>query len=233
MHSLHCIGAAVEYLAFVIDDTTRAVPAHGAAAERMHRDEVVPEQRIGQRVARVVATRRLGRLAQVAVDFLEDRLRGNFRPRQLQLTLIERDAAFAVVVAHDEVGLRAIDRTLVGAEQEALAPASALGDEVDNAAVRVVAELVATRGQQRRQHGGERRGYRAFLDHHAVLELGRIAQIDKAGDAWTYRSRLGDWWLADADAVDGHVVVVGESQHVAVAGKALAELIGNGQPLLA
>ena len=124
MHSaLHGIGPAVEHLALVIDDAARAVAAHGAAAERMHRDEVVPEQRIGERIARVGATRRLRRLAQVAVDFLEDRLRGNLRPRQLQLPLVERDAAFAVVVAHDEVGLRAIDRALVGAEQQALAAA--------------------------------------------------------------------------------------------------------------
>ena len=231
--ALHGVGASVEHLALVIDDAGRAVPAHGAAAERMDRNEVVPEQGVGQRVARVVAAGRLRRLAQVAVDLLEDRLRGNFRPREFQLALIERDAALAVVMAHDEVGLRAIDRTLVGAEQEALAAARALGDEVDDAMVGVIAELVATRGQQRRQHRGERRGNRAFLDHHAVLELGCIAQIDEAGDARPHGPRLGDRRLADADAVDSHVVVVGEGQHVAVAGKALAELIGDGKPLLA
>ena len=44
---------------------------------------------------------------------------------------------------------------------------------------------------------------------------------------------VGDRRLADADAVDDDVVVVGEGEDVAVAGEALAEMLGDGQALLA
>ena len=227
------IGAPIEHLALVIDDAGRAIATHRAAAERMHGYQVMTEQRVGERIARVGATCCLRRPAQVAIHLLEDRLCGDLRPRQLEPPLVERHAALAVVVAHDEICLRTIGRALVGTEQQALAPARALADEVDDAPIGVLAELVTTRRQQRRQDRRQRRGDRALLDHHAVFQLGRVAQIYEACDARANRARLDGRRLANADAVDRHVVVVGEGEHVAVAGEALADLIGNWQPLLA
>ena len=71
--------------------------------------------------------------------------------------------------------------------------------------------------------GGETGRDRALLDDHAVLELRRAAQIDEAGDAGADRIGVGLRRIAHADAVDRHVVVVGEGEHVAVAGEAAAD----------
>ncbi len=146
------VGARVENLALVIDDAALGIAAHDAAAQRMHGDEIVAEDGLGERVARVVAARRLRRLAQVAVDFGEDRLVSDLRPDHAHpVFVVELDAALAVVVAHDEIGLGAVERALIGTEQEALAAPCPLTDEVEDTAVGIVAELVGADGEERGQ----------------------------------------------------------------------------------
>ena len=147
----------------------------------------------------------------------------------LEPLVVEPDAALAVVVAHDEVGLRAMDRALIGPEHKALALARPLLERVEKPLVHVLAEARRASGHERRQHGCQAGRDRSLLDHHAVLEPLGVAQIDEAGDAGPDGTRLGGGRVADADAVDGNVVVVGEGQDVAVAGEALAELLGDGE----
>ena len=141
----------------------------------MHADEVVAEEGVGERVAREDAARRVVARLRFSVDLLEDRLLGDIGPRHLRAAVLERDAPLGVVVGHDEIGLRAIDRALVGAKQQALALATALLDAVEDALVSILAEVARAAGHKRRQHGGEAGGDRALLDDHAVLELRRAA----------------------------------------------------------
>ena len=67
------------------------------------------------------------------------------RPRDLHATIVERDTPCAVVVAHDEIGLRAVDRALVGTKQQALAFATLLFEEVEDALIGVLPEVGAHR----------------------------------------------------------------------------------------
>jgi len=227
-----CVGGSVEHLALVIDGALRTVAPHHASAQRMHGDEVVAQHRLRKGIADVVAAGRERRLAQVPFHLLEDRLLRHLRPGELQPAVIERHAPVAIVMAHHEIRLRAVDGPLIGAEQQALAPPRTFREEVDDAAVGILAQLVAADGEQRRQDWRERGRDRALLDHHAILEPIGVAQVYEAGDARAHRTCLRHRRLTDADAVHRHVVVVGERQHVAVSGEAFAHLIGNGEPRL-
>ena len=60
------------------------------------------------------ATQRLGGLLQALIDLLEDGLIADARPVQREIALrVESHAAAAVVMRHDQVGLRALDGAVI------------------------------------------------------------------------------------------------------------------------
>src|SRR5690606_21917163 len=70
-------------------------------------------------------------------------------------------------------------------------------------------------------------------DDHAILEPARGSEIDCAGDTRARRRGTRTWRMADADRIGGLIAVIGEGEHIAVAGTASAEPVGKPQPLLA
>ena len=213
--------------AFAVDDTRRGIGTHGAAAERVHGDQPVTQQFGPDRVGHVCPAGRRDCLADAAGDAFVDRLVADARPVEAQAILGQAHPPLGAVVRHDQEGLRVVDGAAIGSKRQALDLAADLRQQV--AAVGVAADDLGARRHDGGKEWAQAARDGALLDHHAVVELLRAAQVDQAGDgrpdrplarqAWAIGRRLD----AEADPVDRHVVVVAEGQDVTVAGKGGAE----------
>ena len=124
-----------------------------------------------------------GGALEVVVAPVEDRPVADAGPLDLGAVLLQHQPAVVVVAAHHQVGLRAGDRTLVGAHAEAGRLADRPPESLRPRPAEVVA-LDGVGGQEGERH--DRRqgaGHDALLDHHAVLHAGPVAQVDHARDA--------------------------------------------------
>ena len=103
------------HLSFVIDDTVGGIARHGAAAERVHRDEAVTEETTPHRVLDENAAERASRRFDLCVVVIEDRPLSGIRPVDSQPIILQIQAPIAAVVAHDQkrlcMGQRALART--------------------------------------------------------------------------------------------------------------------------
>jgi hypothetical protein len=198
----------------------------------MHRDQVHAEDPRPDRIAQVRAPERLRRLPELCVDRLEDRLLADARPRKADAVVLENELAVAAVVAHDEVGLRVADRSTMRTAHEALQLAFALADQVGEPVVGVDSLHRGGCGERLRRRRPETARHGAFLDHDAVVELGRLAKVDDPRDRRADGARNAVPPTAPADAVDLDLAVVAEPQHVAVPGEPLTEAVRQGKPAL-
>ena len=143
-----------------------------------------------------------GRLLERLVDALEDRLLAHALPDDARpVAFPEHDPAAAVVVRHDEERQRVRERALTGALEQRLELALALLVEVADPAVGVAAELLRDEREEVRQRDRDRARDHALLDHHPVVEVVLVAQVDDPGDARPDRRELAHVVVAEADPV--------------------------------
>ena len=197
----------------------------------MHGDQVLLRQLRPERVLEERPAERHRPIAQPLGDRLENRLAPDARPVDAQATVVEVQPAAAVVVRHHEVDERVVHRAAVRAAPDAVELAPQLVHPV--AGVRVLAEELRRRREEQRRAPAEPRRDRPVLDHHSAVEQRLPAHVDHACDRRPHRLLPVGVQRPVADAVDGDVAVVGEAEHVAVAGEAVAKAIGERQARLA
>ena len=215
-------GFAREHLAAVIHDAIVGALRHRAAAERVHRDEAVAEDRRPHRVPVVLGADPGRALEELVVHPGEVLLLVDARPAESHPIFLERECAAGVVVRHHQKGLRARGRAPVRAEQEALHCSQGFLGRV-----LVVGVLTDERTRGRVHRGVQRtNGSRdgPLLDDESILQRGRAATVDHAGDAWADLVVMVRCARSEPDAVDLLVGIVGKPDDVAVAGETLAHV---------
>lgn len=216
---------AGEDAALVVDGAAGRVGAHRAAAERVDRDQSLAERLGPDRVAhRGRLQRRAGRV-EVAIDVLEDLLSADPGPHDAQVVVLELQRAGAPIVGHREEGLGVVDGAVARTEQQALRLAPLGRRPVPAPHIGRIALEVRRGGEQRRHEPADAARHRPLLDHHPLLELRPVAQVDDPGDAGADRLHPGRSAAAVADPVDLVLRVVGEREHVAVAAEATADAV--------
>jgi hypothetical protein len=144
--------------------------------------------------------------------------------------MFDRDLSAFVVVCHYEVCLRMVHGAVVWPAQQTFGDAC-VGIQRGMCRRPRFEHLHAFGGRGNAHHAyhchSDRAGQRAFLDHEAVADIRRVAVIDQAADRRPDRWNFTGLVRAPADAVDRLIGVVGEGEHIAIAGEVLAELRGH------
>ena len=166
------------------------VVRHHAAAERVHGHERVARQPRPERVAQVRPSELARGRLELLVDAREARLPPEIGPVDPHAVVLQDDPSQPVVVRHHEVDERVADGAAVRAPEHALELAGELGPHVGEALVGVLAHHATHRREGACELVGQRAGNDALLDHHAVVELGPLAQVDDPGDARADRLAL-------------------------------------------
>ena len=122
-----------------------------------------------------------------------------------------------------------MDGAAIGAADQAFQLSLLLLDEADQDGIRVFAGLLGSRLQSPGHQAGQRAGNGTLFHNHAVLQRGLIANVNHAGDARAHRRNFAGLAVAEADAVHLLAAVITEAQDVAVAGKPLAQAVGERQ----
>ena len=213
----------------MVDHPVLGPLGHHAATQGVYRHKVVSQQLVPGRIGHIGAAQGPGRIQEGLVDPGEDGLPAGGRPLDPQTVVFEHHPPGTVIKAHDEKGLRLIDRAMIRPTDEGFPLALLLSHRIRQAAVGITPGEAACRAEDPGQHAGEGARDRALLDDHAILQLIPTAQIDDASDAGTHRRPPPGRATAKTDAVHGPVVVVGKAQHIAVAGEPVAYPIGEGQ----
>ena len=223
-----------EHLPAVVDHADAPVVAHGAAAERVHGDQALAEHRRPHGVGDVLGGHGGRQAAQRVGVVVEDRQVTGGRPVDPHRVVDEPQGSVAHVVAHHEVRQRAVGGTTGGVEGGAGRRGDPAGDALRERQ-RAPAIVDVGRHRERRGHQRPQRARDgALLDQRSLARGGHARAVDDPRDAGADGRVRRDRPAAGTDAPHGAALhVVGEGEHVAVAGEALAQPGGDGQAALA
>ncbi len=184
--------------ASMVDDPRGRVGGHPAAAQRMDCGEVAAEVvEPPERVLDEHAAMRLSRSPEVLVDRLEDRLGADPGPgdREPLVTVPRRQAERPVsaVMGHDEVDLAPLGGSAVRSQNEALGLPEQARHPLGGALAEVLARQRRRARQDLRHDAPDRARDGTLLDHHALLQLGLVAEIEDPRDAGADRGEDSAW----------------------------------------
>src|SRR6185437_7427959 len=149
----------------------------------MHGDEAVVVEVAPERVFEEGAAEGGAGLGEAIIDRGEDGLASGAGPVNARTVFFEGDVTAVVVVGHHQVGLRIADGAAIGTAEDALEFAGALVGKFIEAGFLFRACPGRYRGEGGGKKSAKRAGNGAFLNNHAVVELGLLTLVDNAGNA--------------------------------------------------
>ena len=154
------------------------------------------------------------------------------RPVDAQAVVDQDELPFAAVVRHHQIGLRVVDGAAVGAADEALDGLEPL----DQARRLESAICTPSRRPSAAKEAGRSGASAPGIEPSSITNPWRTSWVSRRSMMPVMQGPTGRQLAglvgAEADAVDRAVAVVGEGEHVAVAGEVRAELVGERQAVL-
>src|SRR5271157_203089 len=211
----------------MVDHAMLCIVRHGTPAQRMHGRQVMFREHAPGRVNNVSAAQRPGCLKKALICALKYGLFSHTRPLDAQAVILEIHVTIAVIMAHEQVRLRVTDSTRVRPVKKALQLARLFFHEIPYARIGIFAQQFCCCGKARRDKGAKGSRDRTLFDDETVREIGCGSHIDDSCDRGPDRIEGSGRPVTETDSADGLIIIVAESEHIAVSGEVLSQSLGE------